>query len=285
MATHGNRRATSFTRVASGTASLEPDRRRERGWTLLVDGVPQSYVDLADPTYLAFEYVRRLATVLRLAAPAAVPLTVLHLGGGALTLPRWVAATRPGSAQTVVERDGLLLALVSRALPWPAMTNRSDMGFPPRAGSAEVVVGDAREFVEAGGAQGYDVIVVDVFEGAAMPASVAGVGFATAASRLLRPDGVLAMNLTDVPPLSYSRIQAATLRAAFAEVALIAPPRLLRGRKAGNVVLAATRRPEVLDLARLARSVARDAEPARVWHGPELTGFLAGAMARLDGPG
>ncbi|WP_433718757.1 spermidine synthase [Actinoplanes sp. CA-051413] len=270
MATHGNRRATSFTRVASGTASLEPDRRRERGWTLLVDGVPQSYVDLADPTYLAFEYVRRLATVLRLAAPAAVPLTVLHLGGGALTLPRWVAATRPGSAQTVVERDGLLLALVSRSLPWPA--------------AVEVVVGDAREFVEAGPARGYDVIVVDVFEGAAMPASVAGVGFATAAARLLRPAGVLAMNLTDVPPLSYSRIQAATLRAAFGDVALIAPPGLLRGRKAGNVVLAATHGPEVLDVERLTRSVARDPEPARVWHGAELTGFLAGAMARLDGP-
>ena len=271
MATLGNRRATSFTRVASGIASLEPDRRRERGWTLLVDGVPQSYVDLADPTYLAFEYVRRLATVLRLAAPAAVPLTVLHLGGGALTLPRWVAATRPGSAQTVVERDGLLLGLVSRALPWPA--------------AVEVVVGDAREFVDTAGAREYDVIVVDVFEGAAMPASVAGMGFATAAARLLRPDGVLAMNLTDVPPLSYSRIQAATLRAAFGDVALIAPPGLLRGRKAGNVVLAATRGPGVLNLERLTRSVARDAEPARVWHGAELTGFLAGAMARLDGPG
>jgi spermidine synthase len=284
MATHGNRRATSFTRVASGTASLEPDRRRERGWTLLVDGVPQSYVDLADPTFLAFEYVRRLATVLRLAAPAAVPLTVLHLGGGALTLPRWVAATRPGSAQTVVERDGLLLALVSRSLPWPALNNELGMGFPPRVGSADVVVGDAREFVEAGPARGYDVVVVDVFDGAAMPASVAGVGFATAAARLLRPAGVLAMNLTDVPPLSCSRIQAATLRAAFGDVALIAPPGMLRGRKAGNVVLAATHGPGVLDVERLTRSVARDPEPARVWHGAELTGFLAGAMARLDGP-
>jgi spermidine synthase len=271
MATQGNQRATSFTRVASGTASLEPDRRRERGWTLLVDGVAQSYVDLADPHHLAFEYVRRLATVLRLAAPDAVPLTVLHLGGGALTLPRWVAATRPGSAQTVVERDGLLLALVSRALPWPA--------------AVEVVVGDAREFVDGSGQQRYDVIVVDVFEGAAMPASVAGVGFATAAARLLRPDGVLAMNLTDVPPLSYSRIQAATLRAAFADVALIAPPGLLRGRKAGNVVLAATVTPDVLNVERIARSVARDPEPARVWHGRELSSFLAGAMARLDGPG
>ena len=270
MATHGNRRATSFTRVASGTATLEPDRARERGWTLLVDGVPQSYVDLADPTFLAFEYVRRLATVVRLSAPAAVPLRVLHLGGGALTLPRWVAAARPGSAQTVVECDALLLALVSRALPWPA--------------SVEAVVGDAREFADRAEPSGYDVLVVDVFEGAAMPASVAGLDFATAAARLLRPGGVLAMNLTDVPPLAYSRIQAATLRAAFGDVALIAPPGMLRGRKPGNVVLAAAGSADTLSIERIARSVARDAEPARVWHGTELTALLAGVKARLDGP-
>lgn len=255
--------------MASGTASLEPDKARARGWTLLVDGVPQSYVDLADPTFLAFEYVRRLATVVRLAAPPAVPLRILHLGGGGLTLPRWVAATRPGSAQTVVERDALLLALVSRALPWPS--------------SVETVVGDAREFADRAGAGGYDVLVVDVFEGAAMPASVAGVEFATAAARLLRPAGTLAMNLTDVPPLAYSRIQAATLRAAFGDVALIAPPGMLRGRKAGNVVLAATPAAGGLPVERLARSVARDAEPARVWHAAELTAFVGGARARLDG--
>lgn len=280
MATHGTRRATSFTRVASGTATLEPDRARERGWTLLVDGIPQSYVDLADPTFLAFEYVRRLATVVRLSAPAAVPLRVLHLGGGALTLPRWVAATRPGSAQTVVECDALLLALVSRALPWPA--------------SVEAVVGDAREFTDRAEPAGYDVVVVDVFKGAAMPASVTGVGFATAAARLLRPGGVLAMNLTDVPPLAYSRIQAAALCAAFDDVALIAPPGMLRGSlqsgqgwwwggRTGNVVLAAGAA-GTLSVERLARSVARDAEPARVWHGAELVALLGGAKARLDGP-
>ncbi|WP_199516939.1 spermidine synthase [Nucisporomicrobium flavum] len=269
MAPHGNRRATIFARVSSGTATLEPDPARGQGWTVCVDGVPQSYVDLGDPTVLAFEYVRRLATVLRLCAPAAVPLRVLHLGGGGLTLPRWVSATRPGSSQTVVERDPLLLAVVAKHLPWPA--------------SVGVEVADAREFVEAGDPQSYDVVVTDVFEGAAMPASVAGVGFARAAARLLRPGGVLAMNLTDVPPLAYSRIQAATLRAAFGEVAMIAPPGLLRGRKAGNVVLAAAAVPGGLPVAGLAAAVARDAEPARVWHGDELTVFLGGAKARLDG--
>ena len=169
----------------------------------------------------------------------------------------------------MVERDPLLLAVVAKHLPWPE--------------SVEVRVGDAREFVEAADPQRYDAIVTDVFEGAAMPASVAGVGFAHAAARLLRPGGLLAMNLTDVPPLSYSRIQAATLRAAFGDVAMIAPAGLLRGRKAGNVVLAAAADDGGLPVARLAAAAARDPEPARVWHGAELTGFLGGAKARLDG--
>lgn len=269
MATRGNPRATVFARVASGTATLEPDPARPRGWTVAVDGVPQSFVDLDDPSFLAFEYVRRCAAVVRLCAPPGVPLEVLHLGGGGLTLPRWIAAERPGSAQTVVELDPLLLAVVAKHLPWPA--------------EIRTEVADARSFVDAAPGAGADVIVADVFQGAAMPASVAATAFARSAARVLRPGGVLIMNLTDVPPLSYSRIQAATLRAAFGDVALVAPPGILRGRKAGNVVLAATARPGDLPVSRLAAAVMRDPEPARVWHGPELSAFLGGAKARLDG--
>lgn len=270
MATHGNRRATLVAPVAFGLAELRPDPAREQGWELLVGGVSQSYVDLADPRHLAFEYVRRIAAVLRVARPAGVPMTVLHLGGGALTLARYVAATRPGSAQTVVERDGELLALVSRVLPPPA--------------AVRVVVGDAATALRAAEPAAYDVIISDVFDGAAMPRSVAGTGFAEAAAAKLRTGGLLVMNLTDLPPLAGSRIQAATLRAAFGDVALIASAALLRGRRAGNVVLVAGRAPGDLSVDRLAGGVARDAEPGRVLHADRLDDFIAGAKARLDGP-
>ncbi|MFD7512485.1 spermidine synthase-like protein, partial [Streptomyces sp. NPDC059853] len=36
--------------VAFGTARLLPDLDRDGGWLLTVDGAPQSYVDLRDPT-------------------------------------------------------------------------------------------------------------------------------------------------------------------------------------------------------------------------------------------
>jgi spermidine synthase len=106
--------------VDLGTAELVPDAGRAQAWTLYVDGVEQSYVDLTDPRRLEFEYVRRIATVVDAAAPPGAPLRVLHLGGGAMTLPRYVAATRPGSVQDVVERDARLVALVERVLPAPA---------------------------------------------------------------------------------------------------------------------------------------------------------------------
>ena len=38
--------------VASGLAELVPDPDRSTAWTLLLDGAPQSHVDLADPTSL-----------------------------------------------------------------------------------------------------------------------------------------------------------------------------------------------------------------------------------------
>jgi hypothetical protein len=271
MAPHGNRRAPLTAAVGHGTAELRPDPGRPAGWTLLVDGVEQSYVDLGDPTHLRYSYVRRLASVLRLAAPVGVPVKVLHLGGGGLTLPRLVRATRPGSSQLVVERDAELVALVTRVLPM--------------ADPVEILIGDARDAVERLSGS-YDVIVVDVFDGARLPASVAGTGFAAAAAaRALRPGGMLAMNLTDVPPLASSRRQVATLRVAFGEVCLVAGGPMFRGRRAGNVVLVAGRMRGDLPVRGLALAAARDAEPGRVLHGAGLDTFTAGATARLDEPG
>ncbi|MET0496487.1 MAG: spermine synthase, partial [Actinoplanes sp.] len=104
--------------VGSGVAELVGDPDRASGWTLLLDGAPQSHVDLDEPTHLEFEYIRRMAAAIDLLAPAGTPLRALHLGGGALTLPRYVAATRPGSPQRVVEIDGPLVELVRKELPW-----------------------------------------------------------------------------------------------------------------------------------------------------------------------
>ncbi|CAL9282534.1 spermidine synthase [Streptomyces sp. NPDC050585] len=254
--------------VDGGTAKLMPDIDRERAWLLTVDGAPQSYVDLDDPTHLEFEYARRLAHVVDTAADEGAPLDVVHLGGGALTLPRYVAATRPGSRQEVVEADRGLLALVAEHLPVPA-------------GSGITVHGaDARAWLGAAPARSADLVVGDVFGGSRVPAHLTSVEYAHEVARVLRPGGVYAANLADGAPFAFLRSQLATFAAVFGELALIAEPAVLRGRRFGNVVLVASDTP--LDTARLARRTAADAFPARVEHGPALARLTADASAVRD---
>src|SRR5215204_5077645 len=86
--------------------------------TVLLDGYPQSAVDLDDPQHLDFEYVQHLALCIDTLA-AGGPLRVTHVGGAGLTLARWVHATRPGSPQVVLEPDAALTEAVRRELPLP----------------------------------------------------------------------------------------------------------------------------------------------------------------------
>ena len=239
---------------------------------LLVDGIPQSHVDLEDPGYLDFEYVRRLGHVIDTAAPAGLPLRVLHLGAGALTLARYVAATRPGSAQLAVDADAALIDLVRARLPF----RRTDS----RGGRIRVRIGDARAVLDRLPAGSFDVVIADVFAAGQTPASLTSVGFAAAARRALRDTGVLGVNVADGPPLAHAHAQVATVRSVFPHTCLIADASVLRGRRFGNTVLVGSGRE--LPVAVLTRLMAADPMPGRVLHGPELGRFAAGAKPVAD---
>jgi spermidine synthase len=232
---------------------------------LLIDGVPQSHVDLDDPGYLEFEYVRRLGHVIDTAAPAVQPLHVLHLGAGALTLARYVAATRPDSKQLAVEIDAALADLVRVRLPLRRVRVR---------------IGDARAVLERLTARSFDVVIADVFAGGRTPAHLTSAEFAAAARRVLRGPGVFAANVADGAPLAHARAQVATARAVFPRTCLIADAAVLRGRRFGNLVLVASPGPLPLDV--LTRLAAADPMPGRVLHGGELTRFAAGAKPVTD---
>ncbi|MFI2781436.1 spermidine synthase [Streptomyces sp. ALB3] len=251
-----------------GTARLLPDVDRHRAWLLTVDGAPQSYVDLDDPGHLEFEYVRRLGHVVDLAGAPGAPLATVHLGGGALTLPRYVAATRPGSRQDVAEADRGLVGLVGEHLPLP--------------GEAGITVHatDARLWLEQAPGDTADLLIADVFGGTRVPAHLTSVEYARAAGRVLRTDGVYAANLADGAPFTFLRSQLANFAEFFDELALIAEPAVLRGRRFGNAVLLASRVP--LDVQPLTRLCAADAFPARVVHGAALTRLIGDARPVRD---
>lgn len=294
--------------IDSGVAELVADADRPRAWTLRVDGIPQSHVDLDDPLYLEFEYMRRLGHLADLAGPAGEPLRVLHLGGGGLTLARYVAAARPGSSQLAVDADGALVSLVRRLLPLdqPARrpsagqggagqaggrsgagrsgTGRSDAARAgterARAGRVRIRVGDARAILAEVPAGSFDLVIADLFTGSRTPAHVTTVEFATDAAAALTPSGIFAANMGDGAPLRHARARVATVRAVFRHACLIADPAVLRGRRFGNLVLAASH--QELPVAALARRTASDPFPGRLIDGEELDRFASGARPVTD---
>jgi spermidine synthase len=256
------------TAVLGGTAELLADADRDSCWMLLVNDTPQSHVDLDDPAHLEFEYVRRMGHVLDLAAEPGAAVDAVHLGGGALTLPRYVAVTRPGSRQRVVEFDQALTDLVREHLPLP------------RGARIRVRADDARVGLAALHADSADVLICDVFAGARTPGHLTSVEFAADVRRVLRPGGVYAANVADGPPLAFARGQVATLRSVFRHVCVLAEPGTMRGRRFGNLVAVAS--DVELPIDDYVRRCARDPMPARVVHGDDLRRFVGTALPVHD---
>lgn len=236
----------SRARVLGGD-STHPTRR-----TLLVDGLEASVVDLADPTRLEIPYVRRIAAILAATQPA----DVLHLGGGACTLPRWLAAMRPSRPprSLVYEVDDEVVRVA-----------RAELGLDAVPG-LRVEVGDARAGVAAQRPRSFDAVVADVFVGPYVPDHVTTVQALRDVRRVLRPNGVYVANLIDEAPLRRVRRQLATIAHELGEPTLIAERPVLRGRRAGNFVVAAGR---TLPTARLRRVLGGvdilDGEAAVLW--------------------
>lgn len=258
-------------RLGDGSIARVVPSRFAGGFELEVAGTPQSHVDLDDPTHLHFEYVARMAAVIdRLRMPGQ-PLTAIHLGGGALTLPRYLAHTRPGSRQQVIELEQPLIDLVRAELPLP------------RDAQVRVRIGDAREVAAKlpAGLQGAaDLVVSDVFAGAQTPAHLTTLEYYRVLAGLLAPGGVLLVNVADGAGLAFARRQVATVRAVLGEVIVLAEVQTLKGRRFGNLVIAASADP--LPVEWLPRLMAAGPHPAKVAQGDEIDAFVRGAAVVTD---
>lgn len=259
-------------RLDSGLhAVIRPDRHVAGAFELVVDGTPQSQVNLDDPTDLFFEYVRRMGHVIDLIGMPGQPITALHLGAGGLTIPRYVEATRPGSRQQVLELERGLVDLVRRELPLP------------RGASIRIRYGDARSTLErlpAGLRGSADLVVVDIFGGARIPAHVTSREFYALAASYLSSSGVLLVNVADGAGGAFARGQVATVSDVLADTAVLAEAQVLKGRRYGNFVIVGSASP--LPLEWMPRLMAGGPHPAAVVHGRELRNWVAGAPVVHD---
>lgn len=212
-------------------ARVVADPDRPSGRTLELDTLRHSYVDLADPEYLEFEYTRALAAVADATRPAGDAVDALHIGGGGFTMPRYLAAVRPGTRSTVLEIDGGVVALGRERLgvdDIPDLTTR---------------VGDARTGLQEQPAGRYDLVVGDAFGGMAVPWHLTTREVAEQIRATLKPDGVYAVNVIDYAPDRFARAEIATLKAVFPHVVMLGAPTTVAGTGGGNHILVASGRP------------------------------------------
>ncbi|WP_239108824.1 spermidine synthase [Microbispora siamensis] len=253
--------------VTFGEVELLRDLDRPDGWMLIRDGVPQSYVDLTDPTYLDFSYTQLMASVIDCLPEG--PLDAVHIGGGACTIPRYISARRPGSRHIVVEPDAGLVQLVRDQLNLKSV---------PRL---KVRVADGRAATANLGDDSADLFVLDAFSGATMPVELATVQYMAEIARVLRPSGTALINVADGKGLPFVKRVASTVSRVFPHAALLAEPGILRGRRFGNVVLAAS--PGDLPIEALTRKAAGGLTQARCLADEDLTRLVAGAAPIHDG--
>ncbi len=239
-----------------GVLEIVPDPDRPAGRILLIDGDVHGYCDLDDPAHLELDYVARIGGALELIAPRGAAQDVLHLGGGAFSLPRFLASTRPQVRQTVVERSAAVIKLAEKQLRLR------------RGERLRVICGDGGTTVERSPDARWDLVIGDAFVGVEIPESMATAVFAAEVRRVLRPGGSYLLNVIDQPPWPVAAAQVAHLRGAFGYVAGFAGREVARRRHAGNLLLLASDAPLPLD--GLTRRLAGGAHPAEVLSGDQL---------------
>ncbi|MGI9062668.1 MAG: fused MFS/spermidine synthase [Pseudonocardiaceae bacterium] len=249
-------------------ARVETDPLRPAGRVLVLDDLRHSYVDLADPTHLELGYTRRLVDTIDTAFPDGEPLDAVHIGGGGFTMPRFLAATRPGSASTVLELDPGVVEIGRRKLAVDDIPG------------VDIRVGDARTSLQALPDDSADLVVGDAFGSRSVPWHLATREFLVEVARVLRPGGVYLLNVIDYDPLDFLAAETATAAAVFDEVGLLVSPGHFEDGEGGNAVLAAT--DAGLAWSGPERRAAAAGEDVTVLDPAAAAGFAAGAPVLTD---
>lgn len=254
-----------------GTLRIEQDPSRPSGRLAFLDGVACSYIDLDDPGHLEFNYIRRFADIMQAFWPAPAPLRVTHVGGGAVSLPRYIADTRPRSTQLVYEYDGALIDCA-----------REYLGLRTHPG-LKIKIGDARPRMDRRSPDSADLVIGDAFVGRVVPPTLSSVEYIRQVRDILGDTGVYLLNVIGGPDLHLARRHAATLRSVFRTVLVSSDPDVLAGKVSGNLVYLATgRRSRDLPLGHILRACTSGSYPDRVIRPEEIAAFIAHAPVLTD---
>jgi spermidine synthase len=260
----GRRRSGPEILAAAGDLVVQRDAGRASGRLLRHGDMDMSYVDLADPRHIEFDYLRWMRDLVETLRAR----RVLHVGGAGCALARALAATDRERRQVVVEVDPDVLAFA-----------REHLGLR-RAPGLRVRPGDGRAFLATRPDGSADAILVDAFVGARVPRHLVTTEALADAARVLAPGGALAINVVDAPPLDDARAMAAGLLEAFAVVTGLGPGPVLRGRRSGNVVLIGAHGPLPLD--RLRTRASADPSPAALLEPGDAVAFTGGVSPWRD---
>ncbi len=249
-------------------AVVVADPARDSGVSLVLDNLRHSYVDLDDPTHLEFAYVKALAAATDSLYTQGRPIDAHHLGGGGLTLPRYLSVTRPGTQSVVSEIDpGVVDVDVDRL----GLEVGDDL---------EVRVEDARLGLRDVESDSLDLVVGDAFGGVSVPWHLTTREALGEVDRVLRREGVYAANLIDNPPLGFARAEVRTLSTIFDHLALAAAPAATRGDGGGNLVVLASDAP--IDTAAWAAAIDARELDWRVIDGAELERWVRDSPVLTD---
>jgi spermidine synthase len=251
----------------AGDLLVQRDADRPSGRLLRQGDMDASYIDLADPRHLEFDYMRRMRDVVE----ALRARRIVHVGGAGAALARALAATDRARLrrQHVVEVDPEVVELA-----------RAHLGLR-KAPGLKVKVADGRAWLAGREDASADALLIDAFVGARVPRHLATRQALGDAARVVAPGGALAINVVDAPPMADVRAIGAGLLEAFATVAAVGPGPVLRARRQGNVVLVAAHGPLPLERLRV-RAAADGASPAALAPPQELRLLCGGTPPWQD---
>jgi len=162
-------------------------RYRDGQYILVMDDLINGYYNPVEPSRLTYPYLRVFRDLLARRSPSDSGVTSLHIGGGAYTFPRYIAANRPNDRVSVIELDPIVTEVNVQVLR---------LQRPP---PFEVIHMDGRQAVTELRRAGrkYDVVFLDAYQGFSTPFHLATREFYAELFDLLAADGVVAANVID----------------------------------------------------------------------------------------